>query len=464
MKDYYQILGIGDRASQEEIHDRWLELTENYHPGLEGGDESKERIQEINEAYQTLKTPILKFEYDLRRNFKRSVLNHLAYSREKRRLRFKKVIFYCLISAIFLVAGSFTLFFGTPWVSKKYSRVVVPEATQFAGLHSPLEPEGFEKSQEPENPVKIAEMVPPDPASTESPEELQESPMVAPPKVERESKPTKELSVAAVQEPELPERVPQVAPRQPSGAVILEEPKESPIASPLEVERKSEPIREASAKAFKEPEGAGGSAKDALMEPSRKEIPKESKESPAAYPSEVKRKSESTNEIPGPALRIPGLPAREAKVIISPPNRTVVPEVAKIPTSSLVLLPVSGESEVRQFLARYTDRYNHKDIEGFISFFSPNAVQNQKDDIEKIRKIYASFFQQNEEIRYKISNLKIDPHKNGLQVMADYELEGILRKGRERKVWKGQVRWVLIEEKGALKVLSLDYQSQKSRD
>jgi ketosteroid isomerase-like protein len=130
----------------------------------------------------------------------------------------------------------------------------------------------------------------------------------------------------------------------------------------------------------------------------------------------------------------------------------------------LFLPPASGESEVRQFLARYTDRYNHKDIEGFISFFSPKAVQNQKDDIEKIRKVYASFFQHNEELRYKISNLKIEPHKNGLQVMADYELEGILKKGRERKVWKGQVRWVLIEEKGALKVFSLDYQSQKSRD
>ena len=48
--------------------------------------------------------------------------------------------------------------------------------------------------------------------------------------------------------------------------------------------------------------------------------------------------------------------------------------------------------------------------------------------------------------------------------MADYELEGILKKGREKKVWRGEVRWVLIKEKGALKVLSLDYQPQKSRD
>ncbi len=464
MKDYYQILGIGDRASQEEIHDRWLELTENCHPGLEEGDESKERIQEINEAYQTLKTPTLKFEYDLRRNFKRSVLDHVANSREKRRFRFKKMIFYCLISAIFFVAGSFTLFFETPWVSKKNNGVVVPEATQSAGLHSPLKPEEFEESQKPETPVKIAEMVPPDLASTESPGELQGSPMVAPPKVEKEPKPTKELSVAAVREPELPKRVAQVAPREPSGAVISKEPKESPVSSPLEVERKSEPIREASATAFEEPEGPSGSEKDALSELSRKEIPKESKESPSAYSPEVKRKSESIKEIPDPDFRIPGLPAREAKVIPLPPNRTAVPEVAKIPTSSLVLPPVSRESEVRQFLARYTDRYNHKDIEGFISFFSPNALQNQKDDIGKIRKVYASFFQQNEELRYKISILKIEPHKNGLQVMADYELEGILKKGRERKIWKGQVRWVLIEEKGAFKVLSLDYQPQKSRN
>jgi ketosteroid isomerase-like protein len=359
-------------------------------------------------------------------------------------------------------------------------------------------------------------MVPPIPTLTESPEELKESPMVAPPKVERESEPTKELSAAAVKEPEPPERVAQIAPREPSGAVIAEEPKESPIASPLEIEKKSEPIREASVAVVQEPKPPGqvaqvaprkpsgaviperpkgspiaspieverksepireafvtavkkpeepvGPAKDALLEPSRKGTPKEPKESPAASPLTVNRESEPIKEVPNPGLKVPGLSAREAKVMPSQPNRTVIPEVAKTPTSSLVLPSISGESEVRQFLARYTERYNQKDIDGFISFFSAKAVQNQKDDIEKIRKVYANFFQHNEELRYKVRDVKIEPHKDGLQVMADYELEGVLKKGKERKVWRGQVRWVLIKEEGKLKVLSLDYQPQKYRD
>ncbi len=462
MKDYYQILGIGDRASQEEIHDRWLELTEHCHPSLEGGDESKERIREINEAYQTLKTPNLKFKYDLRRSFKRSVLEHLAYSREKRKLPFKRVIFYCLISAIFLVAGSFILFFETPWVLKKYEGVIVPETTQLVGPYPPLKSEEYEKSEKPEDHVKSAKMVPPDPTLTESPEEVKESPMVSPPGDERESEPTKEPSGEAVQEPKPPERVAQVEPREPSGAMIPEESKESPIASPLEVDKKSEPIKEASATAVKKPEEPEGAKKVPLLEPSRSLTPIEPKESPAASPIAAKGKSEAIKEIPAPALKERDLAAREAKVIPSPSNKTVIPEAAKTPTSSSVLHSISRESEVRQFLAQYTDRYNQKDINGFISFFSPKAVQNQKDDIEKIKKAYASFFQQNEKLRYEARNVKIESHKDGLLVMADYELEGILKKGRERKVWRGQVRWVLIEEKGgALKVLSLDYQPQR---
>jgi hypothetical protein len=34
--------------------------------------------------------------------------------------------------------------------------------------------------------------------------------------------------------------------------------------------------------------------------------------------------------------------------------------------------------------------------------------------------------------------------------------------GGEKKVWRGNVHWVLGKENGALKIISLDYQHQKS--
>ena len=74
MKDYYKILGIEEGASQEEIRDRWAELTKLYHPDLAQGSETDEKIKAINEAYQVLKDPGSRFEYDLERNVKISML------------------------------------------------------------------------------------------------------------------------------------------------------------------------------------------------------------------------------------------------------------------------------------------------------------------------------------------------------------------------------------------------------
>ncbi len=514
MKDYYKILGIGDRASQEEIHDRWIELTKSSHPGLEGGAESNEGMNEVNEAYQILKTPKLKFEYDLRRNFKRSVLRHLADSRKKRKIRVKKMTSYGSAFAIFLVVGSFILLFEAPWVSKESGKGVLPKGTQFAGSSTPLESEDRRESGKSENHDTSAKIVPPDPTRSETIKKPWDSPVVSAPEIERGSEPIREASATADEEPEDLDGSAKFALLEPRPKEIPEEPKESPVVFDPEDKKKSSLPREASVAAVKKPEGPDGSAKVALVKPREKAAPEMPKESPVVFDPEdkkksslpreasvaavkkpeerggyvrddllepsqkaipempresavvsgpqVRKKSEPIKEVPDSTLKIPGLPAREAKAIPLQPNRTVIPEVAKTPKSSLVLPAISRESEVRQFLARYTDRYNQKDIDGFISFFSPKAVQNQKDGIEKIRKVYATFFQQNEELRYKVRNVKIEPHKDGLQVKAEYELEGILKKGKERKVWKGQVRWVLLEEKGTLKVLSLDYQPQKS--
>ena len=125
-------------------------------------------------------------------------------------------------------------------------------------------------------------------------------------------------------------------------------------------------------------------------------------------------------------------------------------------------LLVATEEEVRQFFANYTERYVHKDLDGFISLFSPRAVQNRQDGLERIRKIYADFLNQSQKIRYQMEDTKIAIYQNGVEVKALYEVDQILKKGGERKFWKGYIRLVLVKEDGALKILSLDFQHQKS--
>jgi hypothetical protein len=101
------------------------------------------------------------------------------------------------------------------------------------------------------------------------------------------------------------------------------------------------------------------------------------------------------------------------------------------------------------------------DIEGFLSLFSSKAIQNQKDGPEEIRKIYINFFNQGKEVRYHIQDMKSEIYQNSLEVRARYEIEQILKMGGEKKVWRGNIRWVLGKENGVLRILSIDYQHQK---
>ncbi len=52
MKDYYKILGIGKKASKDEIKKAFYKLAHQHHPDKNGGDDKK--FKEVNEAYQVL--------------------------------------------------------------------------------------------------------------------------------------------------------------------------------------------------------------------------------------------------------------------------------------------------------------------------------------------------------------------------------------------------------------------------
>jgi ketosteroid isomerase-like protein len=149
----------------------------------------------------------------------------------------------------------------------------------------------------------------------------------------------------------------------------------------------------------------------------------------------------------------------EPTIVVEPkkpeePKKLEKPKEPEKPTPS-------REEEVKKFFAGYIDRYNYKDAEGFLSFFSSRAIQNQKDGMDGIRKIYANFFNKSQELRYQIKDIQVNPYLNGLEVKARYELNQISKEGGEKKVWRGQARWVLVKEDGVLKILSLDYQHQK---
>ncbi|MFC1593094.1 DnaJ domain-containing protein [Candidatus Omnitrophota bacterium] len=69
MKDYYQILGISDDASQEDIKKAFRKLAFKYHPDTNPGNEKRaeEKFKEINEAFGVLGDKYKRQQYDFAR-------------------------------------------------------------------------------------------------------------------------------------------------------------------------------------------------------------------------------------------------------------------------------------------------------------------------------------------------------------------------------------------------------------
>jgi curved DNA-binding protein CbpA len=66
MKDYYQVLGVGRDASQDEIKKAYRRLALRYHPDRTQQEKEKaeETFKEVNEAYQILSDLDKRRQYD----------------------------------------------------------------------------------------------------------------------------------------------------------------------------------------------------------------------------------------------------------------------------------------------------------------------------------------------------------------------------------------------------------------
>lgn len=67
MKNYYEILGISENASNSEVEKKYAELIAKYHPENFAGEAKKiveERLKDVKEAYSVLSDDFLRNQYE----------------------------------------------------------------------------------------------------------------------------------------------------------------------------------------------------------------------------------------------------------------------------------------------------------------------------------------------------------------------------------------------------------------
>ena len=375
MKDLYKILGVKEDASEEEIRERWVELTKLYHPDRGEDIASDEKIREINEAYQVLKHSSTRVEYDLKKAF-----NHKD-RRRKGTVDFKRWGVPASILIILTIVGVIYI-------------------------------KNFETNQTdqiaPKNPVNSI-----DPTNSINPTNL----------TIQTDKPSWRPIVGSLPKPiDVPTKQSQVATATHAVRVKPRQPSQGPprMSTETTIQRDSTKIIDSTTQ-----------GPDGVKAPITKLLNDQMTSSP----------TNSTNPIN----------AMDPTDPINPIHPKI--ELAQFKPPSLL----ATEDEVKKFFNNYVNYYNRKDAKGILSLFSSKAIQNQKDGLEEIRKIYADFLSEDQEIRYFLHDMKIEIYQNAVEVKVRYEIEQIVKETGEKEVWRGPIRWVLIKEDGKLKILSMDY-------
>jgi hypothetical protein len=155
---------------------------------------------------------------------------------------------------------------------------------------------------------------------------------------------------------------------------------------------------------------------------------------------------------------------------ISSIHRSWEASIAALNSASQAYLPIYlndpppslgiTKEEVNQLLTNYVEYYNRRDIDRFLSLFSPNATQNWTKKFDRIQKIYSEFFDQSQDVLYHLEGTTIRFYQNAVEVKSRYRIYQVPKDGKTN-VWEGRVRWILERENGELKIRYLDYKQEQ---
>ncbi len=451
MKDYYKILGVRKNASGKDIRTRWIELMRRFHPDgpVRGGPED-EKSKEINEAYQVLKHPNTRIKYDLER----------VYRRRRRSFYLRRLFLIFIIVSLVGVLGGMYLRLSRPVGNPLISSAIRPITPRVSlPSASPLHEKAVSDAVTPLETLAVGKKI----DETKGPDA--QNPATPP-------SPIPELDqLTTVQQAGL----------EHSRLDRLKNPDDvQKIPPPKTITRQKEIERLSDAERREELETRKGPPKN-QQRSDQKDTghltpgpdTKMAETTKKTLNQEIGRGSESRSREPVARTGM-STPSRSEEPDVAPPLIASDSSIEDEEKSSAVLstLQIITEEEVREFFVDYAERYSRKDINGFLSFFSLSALQNRKHGFSEIARIYSDFYHQSRELNYSLQDMRIGIYQEAMisdvffenvaVVEARYVVDQVLKKHNKKRVWSGEISWILARENDTLKIRFLDYQTQKS--
>lgn len=105
MATYYDILGVSRDASISEISKAYRELSKKYHPDKSDDPDAEKKFIEIVNAYEILKNPITRSEYDSKLPYNKynDIINKIRRKKQQFNEDLEMSMYYSRISFIILI-------------------------------------------------------------------------------------------------------------------------------------------------------------------------------------------------------------------------------------------------------------------------------------------------------------------------------------------------------------------------
>ena len=401
--DYYLTLFLPRSASLGQIHKRWKELMLIYHPDRNSSDDAARCAKQINAAYDILKNPEKKREYDMRTmmtgdTYLRPLPKRASRRRQPARYPFispglrrtlPKLIIPCsiLISLVILLSI---------FLNNRQDRYLPGTKISPPGQERPAD-----KIDSPEYPKEVSAQIEAQPVTP--PPQARNFYRDEPGAQPRSGKPRSQMG-----------RVPEID-------------------------------RTYGAYRHRDLSQADDRLKVITAAREEKNPLREMKLAPGNAPTAVIRDKVSKNDMPaGPPQRSSGREPGGA------PDQT-----GAGPDSEALNAKLSDlETEVFFFMVQYVHAYEEGDISKFMAFFSRSAIENGNMRYDDIRESYKKNFESGR-YSYILKNVSVGKKDSVITVTGDYSIK---RLGRDAgPAINGRARWSLGRESGGLKITRIDY-------